>query len=168
MATLADNISKLEAVMATFLATSVSNTNTTKTDMTKTTTQTVTQIHVVTNFTNINNAKAPQFLPPFTPTATRHVIATINPPTMLDSLPNKIVSPSFHNANGNPEHGFRCLEICYHGHQWHPPKFVFLQTEPEPPWEPGDPRYKTMSLEDKAHFQAWGIDTWIRVKDQVF
>lgn len=46
MATLANNISKLEAIVAKFLATSVSNTN--KTDMTKTATQ------VITNFTNIN------------------------------------------------------------------------------------------------------------------
>nr|GEX00972.1 tryptophan--tRNA ligase [Tanacetum cinerariifolium] len=38
-----------------------------------------------------------------------------------------------------------------------PPKFVFLQTEPEPPWKP--PEYKIMSLEDKARFEARSIDT---------
>ncbi|GJR27567.1 hypothetical protein Tco_1103799 [Tanacetum coccineum] len=38
-----------------------------------------------------------------------------------------------------------------------PPKFVFLQTQPKPPWERHNPRYKTMILEDKDRFQAWSI-----------
>ncbi|GKC47321.1 NADP(+)-dependent 2-alkenal reductase-like protein [Tanacetum coccineum] len=39
-------------------------------------------------------------------------------------------------------------------HQCHPPKLVFLQSEPKPPWKSLDPRYTTKSLEDKARFEA--------------
>ncbi|GJS85853.1 hypothetical protein Tco_0752394 [Tanacetum coccineum] len=45
-----------------------------------------------------------------------------------------------------------------------PPKFVFLQTQPKPPWERRDPMYKTMSLEDKTHFEARSIDTCKQLK----
>ena len=186
IAILADNISKLEAVMAKFIATSVSNTNTTKTDIAETTTQVVTQIPVVKNFTNINpdvTTQTPSLLPPptadpthetpqithniaifnfpqlFTPTTAPHVIATIKPSTMLDSISNKTLAPLFQSlatidiqANSNPEHGFHCIGICYHGHKCYPPKFVFLQTEPKPPWKPHDTWYTTMSLEDKTRF----------------
>ncbi|GKC72356.1 hypothetical protein Tco_1118239, partial [Tanacetum coccineum] len=37
-----------------------------------------------------------------------------------------------------------------------PPKFVML----DPPWEQHDPRYITMSLEDKTRFQDGSIDTY--------
>ena len=56
---------------------------------------------------------------------------------------------------------FRCVETFHHGPQCPPPKFVFLQTEPKPPWKSHDTWYTTMSLEDKTRFQAWGIDTII-------
>ncbi|GKA67574.1 hypothetical protein Tco_0767491 [Tanacetum coccineum] len=53
----------------------------------------------------------------------------------------------------------RFTEILHRVHQYPPPMFVFLQTEPKPPWELHDPRYKTMILEDKDHFQDGSIDT---------
>ncbi|GKB46581.1 hypothetical protein Tco_0897334 [Tanacetum coccineum] len=34
---------------------------------------------------------------------------------------------------------FCFTETIHHGHQCPPPKFVFLRTEPKPPWEPCDP-----------------------------
>ncbi|GJY60765.1 hypothetical protein Tco_0461422 [Tanacetum coccineum] len=52
-----------------------------------------------------------------------------------------------------------CLETFPPGHQCSPPKFVILQSEDEPPWEPHNLKYITMSLEDKARFQARSIDT---------
>ena len=60
--------------------------------------------------------------------------------------------------------GFRCMKICHSGHPCYPPKFVFLQTEPKPPWTPPETRYTAMSLEDKARFQARSIDTHIKTK----
>ncbi|GJU66291.1 hypothetical protein Tco_1252550 [Tanacetum coccineum] len=51
-----------------------------------------------------------------------------------------------------------CLETIPPGHRCGPPKIVFLQNEPEPPWKPHDTRYKAMSLEDKTRFQARSID----------
>ncbi|GJU15218.1 hypothetical protein Tco_1143184 [Tanacetum coccineum] len=53
---------------------------------------------------------------------------------------------------------FRCVETFPPGHQCSPPKFVILQSEDEPPWEPHNLKYITMSLEDKARFQARSID----------
>ncbi|GKD45210.1 hypothetical protein Tco_1269855, partial [Tanacetum coccineum] len=47
-------------------------------------------------------------------------------------------------------------------HQYPPPKFIFPQTQPEPPWKPHDTRYIDMSLEDKARFHIGGIDTFVR------
>ncbi|GJW18963.1 hypothetical protein Tco_0026399 [Tanacetum coccineum] len=41
---------------------------------------------------------------------------------------------------------FSCLETIGTRYRYHPPKFVILQTEPKPPWEPCDTRFKTMSL----------------------
>nr|GEU32075.1 hypothetical protein [Tanacetum cinerariifolium] len=45
-----------------------------------------------------------------------------------------------------------------------PPKFVFLQPKNEPPWKPAG--CKIMSLEDKACFEAMGIDTCMKVKNK--
>ncbi|GKA09317.1 hypothetical protein Tco_0688648 [Tanacetum coccineum] len=53
---------------------------------------------------------------------------------------------------------FRCVETFPPGHQCSPPKFVILQSKDEPPWEPHNLKYITMSLEDKARFQARSID----------
>ncbi|GKB14337.1 hypothetical protein Tco_0848260 [Tanacetum coccineum] len=53
----------------------------------------------------------------------------------------------------------RFTEILHRVHQYLPPMFVFLQTEPKPPWELHDPRYKTMILEDKDRFLEESIDT---------
>nr|GEY66166.1 F-box/RNI-like/FBD-like domains-containing protein [Tanacetum cinerariifolium] len=47
-------------------------------------------------------------------------------------------------------------EFTLISHQGYPPKFVFLQNEPEPPWKPHDMRSKAMSLEDKTRFEARG------------
>ncbi|GJT55298.1 hypothetical protein Tco_0990352 [Tanacetum coccineum] len=58
---------------------------------------------------------------------------------------------------------FRCVETFPPVHQCYPPKFVLLESEDDPPWEPNDPRYKTMSLEDKAHFKGGSIDTYLNV-----
>nr|GEV66500.1 hypothetical protein [Tanacetum cinerariifolium] len=58
---------------------------------------------------------------------------------------------------------FRCVETFPPAHQFHPPKFVFIESEDDPPWEPNDPRYKTMSLEDKARFKGGSIDTYLYV-----
>nr|GEV05802.1 hypothetical protein [Tanacetum cinerariifolium] len=54
---------------------------------------------------------------------------------------------------------FRCVKTFFVGHKCYPPKFVLLESEDDPPWEPNDPRYKTMSLEDKARFKGGSIDT---------
>ncbi|GJX60714.1 hypothetical protein Tco_0292104 [Tanacetum coccineum] len=49
---------------------------------------------------------------------------------------------------------FHCVKTFFVGHQGHPPKLVFLQSEPKTPWKSLDLRYTTMSLEDKARFEA--------------
>nr|GEW23444.1 leucine-rich repeat protein [Tanacetum cinerariifolium] len=59
---------------------------------------------------------------------------------------------------------FRCVKTYHPGHRCHPPKLVFLQTEPNPPWTPRYIGYKIMSLEDKARFQAQSIDTCLKLK----
>ncbi|GJV97752.1 transposon ty3-G gag-pol polyprotein [Tanacetum coccineum] len=48
-------------------------------------------------------------------------------------------------------------------HQCYPPNFVLLESEDDPPWEPNDPRYKTMSLEDNARFKGGSVDTYLNV-----
>nr|GEY94373.1 heat shock protein 83 [Tanacetum cinerariifolium] len=55
-----------------------------------------------------------------------------------------------------------CANTFFSGHQGYPPKFVFLQTKPEPPWKPHDIRSKAMSLEDKTRFKTGSIDTCTR------
>ncbi|GKA09316.1 hypothetical protein Tco_0688647 [Tanacetum coccineum] len=54
---------------------------------------------------------------------------------------------------------FGCLELFPISGQCHPPKFVFLEPKLDPPWEPHDRHYETMSLEDKTHFKTGSIDT---------
>ncbi|GJU25957.1 hypothetical protein Tco_1164578 [Tanacetum coccineum] len=61
---------------------------------------------------------------------------------------------------------FRCVKTFPPDHQCSPPKFVILQSEDEPPWEPHNLKYITMSLEDKARFEAMGIDTCMKVKNK--
>ncbi|GJV62866.1 hypothetical protein Tco_1473694 [Tanacetum coccineum] len=92
---------------------------------------------------------------------------------------------------------FSCLETIGTRYRYHPPKFVILQTEPKPPWEPCDTRFKTMSLgfrsaheprpakrdppwgifiingrnlglEDKAVFQDGSIDTRPNPKTRLY
>nr|GEZ23653.1 hypothetical protein [Tanacetum cinerariifolium] len=43
---------------------------------------------------------------------------------------------------------FSCTKTFHTGHRYHPPKFVFLESEDDPPWKPHDLRYYTMSLEE--------------------
>ncbi|GJT81089.1 hypothetical protein Tco_1055431 [Tanacetum coccineum] len=62
---------------------------------------------------------------------------------------------------------FCCLKMSLVSHQCCPPTFVFLRIEPKPPWEPRDPRYKTMILEDKDRFQDGSIDTCMRSKTTI-
>ncbi|GKD76412.1 hypothetical protein Tco_1339033 [Tanacetum coccineum] len=56
---------------------------------------------------------------------------------------------------------FCCVKTFCVGHQCHPPKLVFLQSELKPHWKSLDPRYTTMSLEDKDRFEARSIDTFV-------
>ncbi|GJR02117.1 hypothetical protein Tco_0525101 [Tanacetum coccineum] len=60
---------------------------------------------------------------------------------------------------------FGCLELFPISGQCHPPKFVFLEPELDPPWEPHDRNYETMSLEDKTRFKTGSIDTSIYPTD---
>ncbi|GKG48348.1 hypothetical protein Tco_0510233, partial [Tanacetum coccineum] len=91
----------------------------------------------------------------------------------LSSLPTLPANPTrkirkgrhdiaiFHLTNLNETYGvatsidekfsiFRFTEPIHRGHQCPPPKFVFLQTDQKPPWEPHEWNYETMSLEDKT------------------
>ncbi|GJV97156.1 hypothetical protein Tco_1548733 [Tanacetum coccineum] len=61
---------------------------------------------------------------------------------------------------------FGCLELFPLSGQCHPPKFVFLEPELDPPWEPHDRNYETMSLEDKTRFKTGSIDTRHNLKNQ--
>nr|GEZ40419.1 hypothetical protein [Tanacetum cinerariifolium] len=61
---------------------------------------------------------------------------------------------------------FKYLLNYFPGHQCKPPAYVFIQTQPKPPWERRDPRYKAMILEDKDRFEAMGIDTCMKVKNK--
>nr|GEW29153.1 hypothetical protein [Tanacetum cinerariifolium] len=63
--------------------------------------------------------------------------------------------------------GFRCAKTYHSGHQCYPPKFVVLESEDDPPWEPNDPRHKTMSLEDKARFKGGSIDMYLNVHNVI-
>ncbi|GKE96227.1 hypothetical protein Tco_1581082 [Tanacetum coccineum] len=60
---------------------------------------------------------------------------------------------------------FGCLELFPISGQCHPPKFVFLEPKLDPPWEPHDRHYETMSLEDKTRFKTGSIDTSIYPTD---
>ncbi|GJV75774.1 hypothetical protein Tco_1507358 [Tanacetum coccineum] len=84
--------------------------------------------------------------------------------TMKEKLEAECVrsSPSFFITLG-----FRCAKTYHPGHQCYPPKFVFLESEDDPPWEPNDSRYKTMSLEDKARFKGGSIDMYLNVHDVI-
>nr|GEW22110.1 hypothetical protein [Tanacetum cinerariifolium] len=109
--------------------------------------------------------------PPFIPTAAPHAIVIRDRPTITNLL-NQPLEPSFHNLATygiqvalNHIHSFQGPKT-FHPDRQSPPKFVFLQTGHEPPWQPCDPRYKIMSLEDKARFEAMGIDTYMKVKNK--
>ncbi|GJS54529.1 hypothetical protein Tco_0627891 [Tanacetum coccineum] len=52
---------------------------------------------------------------------------------------------------------FRCTRTFRTSHLYHPSKFVFVESEDDPPWRPHE--NINVSLEDKAHFHAEGIDT---------
>nr|GEZ65669.1 RNA-directed DNA polymerase, eukaryota, nucleotide-binding alpha-beta plait domain protein [Tanacetum cinerariifolium] len=49
---------------------------------------------------------------------------------------------------------FHCVETFPPSHQCSSAKFVILQSEDEPPWEPHNLKYIIISLEDKARFEA--------------
>nr|GEW02966.1 alpha/beta hydrolase domain-containing protein 13 [Tanacetum cinerariifolium] len=68
------------------------------------------------------------------------------------SSPSLLITLSFRNA-----------KTFHPGHKCYPPKFVLLESKDDPPREPNDPRYKTMSLEDKARFKGGSIDTYLNV-----
>nr|GEV85878.1 DNA-binding pseudobarrel domain-containing protein [Tanacetum cinerariifolium] len=52
---------------------------------------------------------------------------------------------------------FRCTRTFCTSHLYHPQKFVFVESEDDPPWRPHDKI--NVSRKDKAHFHAEGIDT---------
>ncbi|GJX13328.1 hypothetical protein Tco_0205086 [Tanacetum coccineum] len=101
----------------------------------------------------------------FAPTAAPHDIVIRDRPTIFSNLLNQPLEPSFQNIATNDiqvtlshGHNFQGPKT-FHPDRQSPPKLVFLQTGHEPPWLPCEQMYKIMSLEDKAHFQAWSIDT---------
>nr|GEW20777.1 hypothetical protein [Tanacetum cinerariifolium] len=103
--------------------------------------------------------------PQFAPTAAPHAMVIRDRPTIFTNLLNQPLEPSFQNLATNEiqvtlshVHSFQGPKT-FHPDRQSPPKLVFLQTGHEPPWQPCDPRYKIMSLEDKTHFQARSIDT---------
>ncbi|GKD88334.1 hypothetical protein Tco_1363841 [Tanacetum coccineum] len=105
---------------------------------------------------------------PLTRVAASNTIATIhvldmltNPLKQTEALPLHRLSPK--EIQIIRSHGlcFHCPET-FHLNRMCPPKFVFLQSEPEPPWKPHDTRYTTMSLEDKTRFQERSIDTYMK------
>nr|GEW95334.1 hypothetical protein [Tanacetum cinerariifolium] len=61
---------------------------------------------------------------------------------------------------------FRCVKTFFVGHQWYPPKLVFLETKREPPWKPRNTQDKAICLEDKARFKTGSIDTSHNLKNQ--
>ncbi|GJW90597.1 hypothetical protein Tco_0168150 [Tanacetum coccineum] len=110
--------------------------------------------------------------PPFSPTAAPHAIVIRDQQTIFTNLLNQPLEPSFHNLAKygiqvalNHIHSFQGPNT-FHPDRQSPPKFVFLQTGHEPPWQPCDPRYKIMILEDKARFEAMCINTCMKVKNK--
>ncbi|GJV66060.1 hypothetical protein Tco_1476888 [Tanacetum coccineum] len=88
-----------------------------------------------------------------------HDIAILHPTTLNETYSHVAIIASMLAI-------FRCVETFPPDHQCSPPKFVILQSEDEPPWEPHNLKYITMGLEDKAHFEAMGIDTCMKVKNK--
>ncbi|GKD21503.1 hypothetical protein Tco_1223206 [Tanacetum coccineum] len=156
---------------------STSNTNT---DIIETTTEVLTQTSsLATNINKPNNTMAnlvtdsASFIAKIETEVDTHIPLSplsglhSNPTHKKPELPHDITI--LHRNTLNETYGrapliarmlaiFRCVETFPPGHQCSPPKFVILQSEDEPPWEPHNLKYITMSLEDKARFQARSID----------
>nr|GEX94742.1 hypothetical protein [Tanacetum cinerariifolium] len=117
------------------------HTDNTKTDHTKTTTDVVNETH-----SRFNDIKSPlknsSVITSLPPVSNTHMIKCLSPMEMF----------------------FKNLLNYFAEHRCKSPAFVFLQIEPQPPWEPCDLRYNTMILEDKDRFQEGSIDTCMCMK----
>ncbi|GJU35262.1 hypothetical protein Tco_1183616 [Tanacetum coccineum] len=129
---------------------------------------TSTTVNIITTITK-TDTEVTTYTPPLFPSITQREMVTFYSDnlhqtytfsTMEDKLEAKRVwsSPSLFITLC-----FLCAKTYHPGHQCYPPKFVLLESEDDPPWEPNDPRYKTMSLEDKARFKGGSIDTYLNV-----
>ena len=122
--------------------------------------QPTTTTDVATNFTCIDSQVATQIppspLPPsttqpthkgptslheFTPAAASNPNATLHgldmltdPPKQTDALPLHRLSTKEIQITRSQGLCFQCPETFHPGHQFHPPKFVVLESEHEPPW----------------------------------
>ncbi|GJS55160.1 leucine-rich repeat protein [Tanacetum coccineum] len=116
------------------------------------------------------NTEVTTYTPPLLPPITQREMVTFYSTnlhqtcdfsTMEDKLEAKRIqsSPSLFITLG-----FRCAKTYHPGHECYPPKFVLLEFEDNPPWEPRDLRYKSMILEDKDRFQEGSIDTCLKLK----
>ncbi|GKE26852.1 hypothetical protein Tco_1442236 [Tanacetum coccineum] len=92
------------------------------------------------------NTEVTTYIPPLLPPITQREMVTFYSTnlhqtcvfsTMEDKLEAKRIqsSPSLFITLG-----FRCAKTYHLGHQCYPPKFVLLESEDDPPWEPRDPR----------------------------
>nr|GEU44070.1 alpha/beta hydrolase domain-containing protein 13 [Tanacetum cinerariifolium] len=130
---------------------------------------TSTTINISTTITKTDTKVITTYTPPMLPPITQREMVTFYSTnlhqtcafsTIEDKLEAKRVwsSPSLLITLS-----FRCAKTFHPGHKCYPPKFVLLESEDDPPREPNDPRYKTMSLEDKACFKGGSIDTYLNV-----
>ncbi|GKA69291.1 hypothetical protein Tco_0775355 [Tanacetum coccineum] len=125
----------------TTITTNESNdhTDNTKTDHTKTRTDVVNETS--SRFTDLKSPlKCSAVITSLAAVSSTHMIKCLSPMEMKQIRVENLC--------------FKNLLNYFAGHRCKPPGFVFLQTEPEPPWKPHDTRYKAMSLEDKTRFQA--------------
>ncbi|GJT16480.1 DNA helicase [Tanacetum coccineum] len=185
LAKLADKIDKLELIVKRFIAKRLAESTTNLVSITSQTTITETTTdHVITaqntscHVTKINkpdntivksltdstveNEVFTQI--PFSPVFGLHDIPTQKTPKLMHDI------AIFHQTTLNETYRrapliesmlviLCCVNTFFIGPQCCPPKLVFLRIEPKPPWERGDPRYKTMILEDRDRFQVRSIDT---------
>ncbi|GKD41673.1 hypothetical protein Tco_1261880 [Tanacetum coccineum] len=170
LAKLGDSIDKLELVTKRLVAKCLTASTTSLISITSQTTFTKNESNDHTSNTKTDEIAILSRHSPLTRVASSNTIATIhvldmltNPPKQTDALPLHRLSPK--EIQIIHSHGlcFHCPET-FHLNRMCLPKFVFLQSKPEPPWKPHDTRYTTMSLEDKTHFQERSIDTCKQLK----
>ncbi|GJZ88253.1 hypothetical protein Tco_0660035 [Tanacetum coccineum] len=128
------------------------HTDNTKTDHTKTTIDVVHE--TPSRFNDIKSPlKSSPVITSLAPVSITHMIKYFSPMEMTQRRVDNLC--------------FKNLLNYFAGHRCKPPAFVFLQSGHDPPSKSHEPSYTTMSLEDKARFEARSIDTYLNANQRL-